>query len=205
MNEFEEELEAALGGEPADISKPPRLAIEEGIVLDSDQATQWGAQLEAARRKAREVSAAHEAAVARLEAVTEKRLANLAEQEAWLEEALQVYHEVMIAADPEGNLTIVLPTVTLKSGTWGGDIWSWDDAAFDAWAIANLPGAVEYPLPKVKKNDAKALIKKATLRVSDGKVILKDGTAVPGLTVTERERGFKVNTASTEKPKAKES
>jgi hypothetical protein len=202
MNEFELELEAALGGTEADTSMPIKDQVERGhVALGEDQATQWGAQLNAARRKAREVAEAHSAAVERLNAVTNARLEALAVQEAWLEEALQVYHEVKLAEDPEGYKTIILPTVTLKSGTWGGDVWTWEDSAFEPWAVENLPGAVEYPAPKVKKADAKKLIKEGTLRISDGKVVLKDGTAVPGLTVTARDRQFKATTAESESKK----
>lgn len=194
MDDFEAELEAALANGEADTTRSVMGLVDEGLSLDSDQATQWGAQLNAARRKRAEVRAAYDAAVKRLTAVTEARIAKLDEQEAWLEEALQVYHEVMLAVDEEGYKTIVLPTVTLKSGTWGGDVWTYSETEFEPWVIDNLPGAVEYPPPKVKKADAKKLIKEATVRVSDGRVVLKDGTAVPGLTVTPRDRQFKMGT-----------
>lgn len=189
------ELEAALAGEEPDFSVPP---TADALVLDSDQATQWLARLDSVRRKRQEIKDAKAAAVKRLDAVTNDRVANLTEQEAWLEEALTIFHQVMLAADPEGAMTIILPTGTLKSGVWGGkEIWNYDDALFNAWAIENLPGAVEYPDPKVSKDAAKKLIKDAKIRVSDGVVLVSDGKEefpVVGLTITERERAFKAVT-----------
>lgn len=187
------ELEAALMGQEPDFSRAP--AAQE-LALDADQATQWLAQLNSIRRKRHEVRGAFQAAVDRMKVVVDERVSNLNEEEAWIEEALSIYHEMMLVDDPEGSKTITLPTGTLKSGTWGGDVWSWDDDKFDAWAMENLPGAVEYPEPKIKKGDAKKLIKEATLRISDGVVVLADGTAVPGLTVKERERQYKAVTDS---------
>lgn len=185
------ELEAALAGEEPDFTVPP---TADALVLDSDQATQWLARLDSVRRKRQEVKDAMAAAVDRMKVVAAARKANLDEQEAWLEEALSIYHTIMLELDPEGAKTIILPTGTLKSGTWGGDIWTYDDATFDAWAIENLPGAVEYPAPKVDKGTAKKLINDSKVRVSDDLVQLPDGTTVPGLTVTERPRAFKAKT-----------
>lgn len=185
------ELEEALAGDEPDYSVKPEAGT---LVLDSDQATQWLSRLDSVRRKRQEIKDARAAAIARLDKVTVPRVANLDEQEAWLEEALTIFHEIMLAADPEGAKTIVLPTGTLKSGTWGGDIWTWDESVFDAWAMENLPGAVEYPAPKILRAEAKKLIKAATVRVSDDKVVLADASTVPGLTVTERERSFKAVT-----------
>jgi len=185
------ELEAALIGPEPDMSIP---AHEQEIPLDADQATRWLAQLDSVRRKRHEVTVAFGAAVKRMKDVVDARVGNLDEQEAWLEEALAVYHEIMLAEDPEGAKTITLPTGTLKSGTWGGDVWTWTEEAFEPWAMENLPGAVEYPPPKVSKTTAKKLIKEATVRVSDGVVQLADGTTVPGLTVAERARQYKAVT-----------
>lgn len=186
---FEEELQAALIGDEPDFRGTPSA---DTLALDSDQATRWMAQLDSIRCKRTEITAARDAAVARLDKLTNARKATLAEQEAWIEEALAIFHQVMLANDPEGAMTIVLPTGVLKSGTWGGDVWTYEDEdKFEAWVMDRLPGAVDYPAPKVQKGVAKKLIQEGTLRISDDVVVLTDGSTVPGLKVTKRERSFK--------------
>lgn len=192
-----DELAKAIMGTPLEVGTP----VEE-LVLSHDQATEWLAQLESVRQRHREVVEAQAYVVAKMDEVTKPRLRALEEEEAALCEALGIFHEMMVEVDKEHNLTIPLPTGTLKSGTWGGDIWEYDDAAFEPWAMENLPGAVEFPEPKVLKGPAEKLIKEATLRVSDGVVVLADGSPVPGLTIKERPRAYKAVTP-TEGPKKK--
>jgi hypothetical protein len=184
---FEALLNEALAGETLHGDASPG---EMNLDFTDDQATMWLAEKANVERKLADLNAAHASAVARLEAFTVPRRGNLAQHIGWLDEALEMYHRVKIAEGPEGNITIVLPTGVLKSGTWGGDKWVvTDQAAYDAWILANLPGAVEPQPPKIKHGEAKKLLKDA--QVSDGRVMLKDGTVVPGLTIEKAERQFK--------------
>ena len=71
-----------------------------------------------------------------------------------------------------------------------------DDKAFTEWAVVNLTEAVTHPDPVVNKTDAKKAIKARAQRYSDQRVILEDGTAVPGLRFIEadatKDRNFSV-------------
>jgi hypothetical protein len=182
---IEEELQAAIIGES--ILDAPY----DGSPVDSDQANRWLAELDNVRTKRAEVEAAFNAAVARMRDVVDRRLANLDQHEEVLLEALEVYHQMKLAEDPDGAKTIVYPCGTLVS-RMGQPSYDVDTDIFDAWALQNLPGAVEHPEPKVSWSAAKKLLKDA--RVSDGRICLTDGTVVPGVVVHDAERTFKAKT-----------
>lgn len=193
------ELRQAIMGAPLEPGTP----VEE-LVLNHDQATEWLAQLDSVRARRQEVVDSQAYVVAKMNEVTKPRIAALDAEEAILEEALGIFHSMMVDVDKEHNLTIPLPTGVLKSGTWGGDIWEYDEVAFQPWAMEHLPGAVDLPEPKILKGPAEKLIKEATLRVSDGVVQLADGTTVPGLKIKERPRSYKaVTTGDIEREAAK--
>lgn len=175
------ELDAAVGGEPLDETPA------EGTPLTSDQATQWLAQLGSIERQRGDINSALVAAISRLQGAASKRLAELDEQELILRESLEIYHQMKIAEDPT-LLTIVLPTGTLPS-KMGQPKWVYEDeGAFEEWALESLPDAITLPKPKLNKNDAKKLLKDK--RVSDGRILLGDGTVVPGVKVIDPVRGF---------------
>lgn len=190
MSDFHAELEAALRGDDPDFTADPALA---GSTLDATQATAWLASVEHIRRQRVELTEAYNEMVRRMKVRLDERLANLDTEEGFFTEALAVYHAMKVAEDQERNKTMTLPTGVLKSGTWGGDKWIvTDEAAYDAWILVNLPGAVTYPEPQIKRGEAKKLLKDA--RITDGRVQLSDGTVVPGLEIKTAERQYKVMT-----------
>lgn len=186
MTDFLTDLTSAIVGDLPDTDSE-----EVRAPLDSVEATAWMANVENIRRQKDEINEARAEMIRRINETTNARLANLDEQEEWFLEALAMFHQVKLAENPDANKTLVLPMGSMPSRKLP-DRWVFDDATFDAWAIENLPGAVEYPPPKVKHQDAKKLLKDG--RISDGRVILADGTAVPGLEIVTGERKFDVVT-----------
>jgi len=166
-------------------------ATQGEVPLDLDQATQWVAQVKAIRGRKAEYQAAHAAAVSRLNAKLNEVCFNLDTQEEWMTDALEMYHRTVLANDAE-RITIQTPAGTLKSNK-GQPKWVYEDeAAFEEWAFANIPTVVTPHPDTINKTKVKAALKDATF--SDGVVVLKDGTAVPGLKVLPAERGFSIVT-----------
>jgi len=190
---IEDEFEEALAGEGPDFEADPASAA---TGLDLDQVTQWVAQVDQVRRKRAEYQAAHQAAVQRLNGRLQERLSALDAQEEWLEEALTVYHKTVIANDPRA-LTIHTPAGTLKS-TKGQPKYDYaDEAALVAWALENAPEIVDVPPapePRVPKNNLKKLLKEQGAKISDGTLVLDDGTAVPGVKAEKARRNYNVIT-----------
>ena len=183
------ELESAIIGGGIDTETP---LDEQEIDYSSDQATQWLAELALVRRKKKEVADAHAALLARVKATVDARNVTLTDHENLLEEVLTVYHEMRLVEDPDGCKTIVLPTGTLSS-RMGTRTWVYqNEDDFEAWAVENVPAAVTYPEPKVSKAEVKKVVKDA--KISDGRIMLADGTTVPGVLVLDAERSFKVKT-----------
>lgn len=196
LSDFNATLAEALAGDE------PNYEVSPVSPLDPDQVTQWLARVENVRRRKADVEASFKAATDRLRLATDTELDRLDQQDEWLCEALEMYHRVRLAEDEEGNKTIPLPTGVLKSGKWGGDTWTFANDEFVAWAEQNLPGAVEAQPMKLKKAEAKKLLKDAIEIDSDGKVVtddeghpvLADGTVVQALTITPATTSFKVVT-----------
>lgn len=191
-----DEFDEALAGEAPDFDAEPTPA------LDLDQATQWVAQVARVRRLRDEYLAAHAAATARLNARLNERLAALNEQEAWFEEALAMYHRVLLANDPEAK-TVPTPAGTLKS-TATQPTWEfYDEEAFTAWAVENMPQVIAEPppppAPKVVKTEVKKVLKAEAAEAlkmagTSDAVLTHDGAAVPGLRVLPAGRNYKVIT-----------
>lgn len=205
-NDFEAALAEALAGDE------PSYEVSPVAPLDPDQVTQWVARVENVRKRKADVKAAYEAAAARIKAAHDAEIARLTQQDEWLCEALEMYHRVRLAEDEEGNKTIPLPTGVLKAGKWGGDTWTFSEDEFVAWALVHLPGAVEPQPFKLKKTDAKKLLKEAFDTDEDGNIstdegghpILADGTVVPALTITPAQTKFKIVTNFEVDSKAKD-
>jgi hypothetical protein len=174
-------FDEALAGEDAKQGEVP---------LDLDQATQWVAQVKAIRDRKAEYQAAHAAAVRRLNAKLTEVCSNLDTQEEWMTDALEMYHRTVLANDAE-RVTIQTPAGVLKSNA-GQNKWVYDDAAFEAWALENIPSAVTPHPDTINKTKAKTALKDAT--ISDGVVITADGVKVPGITIVPPERTFKIVT-----------
>ena len=196
MTDIASDFEDALAGDQPDFESKPTAP------LDLDQATQWVAQVARARRLRDEYEEAHRAAVARLNARLDERVEALNQQEEWYAEALEMFHRTAIAVDDKA-LTIPTPAGTLKS-TKTQPVWEfYDEAAFTAWALENLPEVIaplpEPPEPKVAKNavkkalkdDAEAVIKLAG--TSDA-VLTHEEAPVPGLRVLPPGRNYKIIT-----------
>jgi hypothetical protein len=170
--------------------------------LDLDQATQWVAQVARARRLREEYQEAHRAAVARLNARLAERITALTQQEEWYEEALVMYHRTLLATDPEAK-TVPTPAGTLKS-TATQPTWEfYDEDAFTAWAVENLPSVIAepppLPAPKVVKAEVKKALKDEAAEVlkvagTSDAVLTHDGAPVPGLRVLPAGRNYKVIT-----------
>ena len=113
-----------------------------------------------------------------------------------------MYHRTVIANDPAA-LTIPTPAGTLKS-TKTQPTWEfYDEAAFTAWALENLPQVIAEPPappePKVVKNEVKKVLKdeaEAAIKVAgtSDAVLTHDGAPVPGLRVLPAGRNYKVIT-----------
>lgn len=149
------------------------------------------AQVKAIRARLTEYEEAHVAARNRLNAKMEEIRSNLETQEEWILDALEMYHRTVLAND-DTRVTIPTPAGTLKSNA-GRNKWVYeDDAAFQAWVMTNVPSAVVAHEETIDKNKAKAGLKDAT--ISDGVLVLKDGTTVPGVKIVPPERTFSVVT-----------
>lgn len=190
------DFEDALGGETPDFEAKPEPA------LDLDQATQWVAELARIRRVRAEYEQAYTAAVARLSERRSQRLASLNEQEAWYAEALELYHRVVLANDKKA-ITIPTPAGTLTS-RMGQPKWEfYDEDAFTAWALNNLPEVIADPPPPPAVRPAKNKVKKV-LKDEAAKVLAVEGTSdavltyndapVPGLRVLKAKRNYEVVT-----------
>jgi hypothetical protein len=181
---FQDELQAALMGEGPDTDAPPG-------ALDASEATRYLAQLDHLNRKETEMRRAYDEAVERMRSHMAARLAETERTRAWLEEALVVWHEAQLALDPEGSKTITLPTGTLVSRMGQASWVVEDEEALKAWALEHCPTAVTFapaPPPRLGKAELKRELK--GLRTSDGRVMVGDGTTVPGLRVDPPERKF---------------
>jgi hypothetical protein len=167
------------------------------VPLDLDQATQWVAQVKGIRDRITEYQAAHAAAVKRLNLKLNEVVTNLETQEEWMLDALEMYHRTVLANDKE-RVTIQTPAGVLKSNA-GQNKWVYEDnAAFEAWAMENIPAAVTPHPDTINKTKAKSALKDAT--ISDGVVMTKDGVKVPGIRVAPPERTFKVITGEDDGP-----
>lgn len=191
-----EEFEDALGGDYPDFDEDVHAA------LDLNQATQWVAQLARVRRVREEYEAAHAAAIARLNARLANLTENLAQQEMWYTEALKMYHATVLANDPAAK-TIATPAGTLKSTATQPSWDFYDEAAFTAWALENLPEVIAEPPPppepRVAKNEVKKALADAAkdaikLAGTSDAVLTHDGAPVPGLRVLPAGRNYKVVT-----------
>lgn len=129
-------------------------------------------------------TADREVAEAQIEQVRqwlEHRLASHDRAEAWHLDQLRSYHRAILASDPKRK-TIALPNGTLKARAGQPAIEVTDEAAVVAWAIQNERTA----LVRVKTElDRKAL------RES----VVKDGEAIPGVTVSPADVGYTVDTS----------
>jgi hypothetical protein len=196
MDDIASDFEDALAGDQPDFESKPTAP------LDLDQATQWVAQVARARRLREEYEEAHRSAVARLNARLSVRVEALNQQEEWYAEALEMFHRTAIAVD-ETALTIPTPAGTLKS-TKTQPTWEfYDEEAFTAWAVENLPAVIAEPPPPPAPKVVKAEVKKAlkdeateVLKVAgtSDAVLTHDGAPVPGLRVLPAGRNYKVVT-----------
>jgi hypothetical protein len=196
MTDIAADFEDALAPDEPDFTEKP------SAPLDLDQATQWVAKVARARRLREEYVAAHQAAVARLNARLNERVEALAQQEEWYGEALAMFHKTAIAVDPEA-LTIPTPAGTLKSTKTQPKWEFFDEAAFTAWALENAPEVIAEPppppAPKVVKTEVKKALKadaEKALKVAgtSDAVLTHDGAPVPGLRVLPAGRNFKIVT-----------
>lgn len=160
-----------------------------------DMVDEWVAQVNRLNAQEAEYVEAHKSAVAKLTARKADRLAAIAEQRSYLEDALETYHRARLAQDPESR-TIPTPSGVLKS-TKQQDEWIIEDTeAFTEWAVIGIPTAVTLADPVVNRAKAKKAIAELAERFSDERVLLKDGTAIPGLRVIvkdeTKDRNFSV-------------
>jgi len=196
MTDLADDFDDALGGDTPDFQSEPVAPL--GLV----QATEWVAQLARTRRLQAEYREAHAAAVARLNARLNARTEALHQQEGWLAEALEMFHRTALATDKSAK-TIETPAGTLKS-TATQPTWEfYDEEAFTAWALENLPEVIAEPPPPPAPKAAKTAVKKAlkddaavalkAAGTSDA-VLMHDGASVPGLRVLPAGRNYKVIT-----------
>jgi len=182
---FQDELEAALAGEDPEWDSPPT------ATPSTDQANQWLARVAQINRQEDEIQEAFDAAVNRMRVATNARLTDLHRQRGWFTEALEVYHDTQLRLDPEGSKTIPLPCGTLVSrmgqATWDVE----NEDSLMEWCRQDLPSAIKVPVPAEDRLDKAALKRELKgSRVSDGRVMLGDGTVVPGLFVHPAQRNF---------------
>jgi hypothetical protein len=191
-----DDLSDALAGDEPDFDTEP------SAPLDLDQVTQWVEQVARVRRLLDEYRQAHAAAVQRLNDRLNQRVEDLTKKEKWYEEALEVYHKVTIQNDPKA-LTIETPAGTLKSRMGQVEWEFFDEAAFTAWALENLPEVIAEPPPPPAPKPAKKEVKKAlkdeaakALKVAgtSDAVLACDGAPVPGLRVLPAKRKYDVVT-----------
>ena len=195
----DELLEDALAGEmEPDIDSPPTAP------LDLTQATSWVAHLARVRRQREEWDVAYQAAMQRLQERNRVEQARLDRWEAWLEEALEMFHRTVLANDPDA-LTIYTPAGTMRSKMGQPAVDIQDQEALIKFLLADdeTRELVEFPPPpppKVGKVPLRKFIKDNMVRSSDGVVTLKDGSTVPGVVWTDAERTFSVNTDERQPP-----
>jgi hypothetical protein len=192
--DIENEFDDALAGPPPDTTQPPQPANS------LDQATQWVAAIARIRRQRQQYIEAHNAAIARLDQRLQQHLQTLQQQENWYTEALEMYHRMILANDPDAK-TIHTPAGTLKSVATQ-PVWEIDDEqAYTAWAAQHLPETLiqpPQPPPKPSKTEIKKTLKtiaNQALQNTTGKTRLTyNGQTIPGLTVTPATRKFTIIT-----------
>ena len=162
---------------------------------NADLATQWLGKLNAVRQRKQEYIDAHRAVVERLNNRLGERTFAMDQEISWLEESLEMYHRTALSADSK-RLTIDLPTGTLVSRKQP-DRWEYEDeSAYMEWALERgFNDTIDFP-PAPDPRISKAAVKREFKdnQTSDGRILLGDGTVVPGVRITKGERKYEAKT-----------
>jgi len=182
-------LEETMFGVAPDTSEPPEAATSIA------EANRWAGHLKKVLRRRAEFQEMAQAQRDALDQAIAERMAKFDRDIEWYEEALREFHRTILEAEPD-RTTIALPNGELKK-THGGVEWDIvDEDALTEWAEEEFPSILaeekDPPPAKVNKNFLKDQFKPFGLaggsgpqrpRYEDGRVILDDGSVVPGLVV----------------------
>lgn len=162
----------------------------ERFKIKDDSGAEWALlKLSKARREYAAKVEMAEAERARIDAWLKTEAESTEHDIAFFEGVLREYHESVLAEDPKAT-QISLPAGKLKSRAGSRSVVVSDLETFKTWALDNAAA-----LLRVSVEPDKRALKELPVN-DEGTAITEDGEPVPGVTVIDGERSFRVELSS---------